>query len=86
VRVIDAAGEPLELGRQIGAAAPDLIERAVQQMCRFEVAEDELERRLAAIEQRLAKAFPSVLNECEGLAEGAGMVSSARMVTANGSS
>jgi isopenicillin-N N-acyltransferase-like protein len=73
VRVIDAAGEPRELGRQIGAAAPDLVARAVQLTCRIELAEDEFERRLSAIEQRLAAAFPSVLDESDGLAQGAGI-------------
>jgi isopenicillin-N N-acyltransferase-like protein len=73
VRVLDAAGEPREIGRQIGAAAPALIVRAVELMCRIELPEDELERRLAGVERRLAAAFPSVLDESEGLAEGAGI-------------
>jgi len=73
VRVIDAAGEPHELGRQVGAAAPDLIARAVELTCRLEISEDELERRLSAIEQRLTVAFPSVLDESDGLAQGAGI-------------
>jgi predicted choloylglycine hydrolase len=73
VRVLDARGTPYEIGHRIGAAAPDLVGRTVELVCRFELSREELARRLAPVERRLRERLPRVLEEAEGLAEGAGI-------------
>jgi isopenicillin-N N-acyltransferase-like protein len=49
------------------------VGRAVELVCRVDLPEDEIERRLDAVETRLADEVPHVLEEAEGLAEGAGI-------------
>jgi isopenicillin-N N-acyltransferase like protein len=73
MRVLVASGSPREVGRAIGEDAADLVRAAVELICRFDVPEAELEARLSAVRTRLEETFPHVLEEAEGLAEGAGV-------------
>ncbi len=73
MRVLDAVGSPAEIGYAIGAAAPDLVHEAVARICRFDLPAGELRARLGALELLLARELPHVLEEADGLAEGAGV-------------
>lgn len=71
MRLLEAGGSPYEIGYAIGSQAPELVARAVELVCRIELAPNELRRRLRTIERRLDATFPNALAEAEGLAEGA---------------
>jgi predicted choloylglycine hydrolase len=73
VRLIAASGTPHEIGHAIGSSSADLVGRAVELICRFELDDHERKRRLADIERLLTESFPNVLEEAEGLAAGAGI-------------
>lgn len=72
-RVIDAAGSPYQVGYSVGSQAGDLVQQAVDVICRVEIDVDELSVRLAAVERQIAEVFPHVLSEADGLADGAGI-------------
>lgn len=73
MRLLEASGAPYEIGQQVGAQAIDLVQRAVELICRFDLPESERLERLDGIERRLRRSFPDVLEEAEGLAEAVGM-------------
>ena len=73
MRVLDAEGSPAEIGYAIGSAAADLVHEAISRICRFDLPAGELSARLGALELLLARELPHVLEEADGLAEGAGV-------------
>ena len=73
MRVLEAHGTAFEIGFAIGSAVPDLVARSVELVCQFELDDGDLDRRLNAIESRLAETMPHVLDEAAGLASGAGI-------------
>jgi isopenicillin-N N-acyltransferase-like protein len=73
MRVLDAVGSPAEIGYAIGVAAPELVHEAVARICRFDLPAGELGARLGSLERLLARELPHVLEEADGLAEGAGV-------------
>jgi predicted choloylglycine hydrolase len=65
------SGRPFDLGVAIGAAAPDLVSMAIEEVCRFEYSRSQLVRRMTEIESTLGAVFPETLEEAEGVAVGA---------------
>jgi isopenicillin-N N-acyltransferase like protein len=73
VLVIDAGGSPRDIGRMRGSAARAQIPLSLQITCGFDLEEATCASRLEHVRRRLAFAMPHVLEEADGLAEGAGI-------------
>jgi hypothetical protein len=71
VRLIEARGTSYDIGRAVGRAVPELVVSAVARICRLDVPAATVSARLTEIEAALASSFPHVLEEANGLAEGA---------------
>ena len=71
--VIDANGSPGDIGRTRGTAARDLIAASLRITCGFDLGQATCAGRLDDIRRRLAVRMPHVLEEADGLAEGAGI-------------
>jgi len=73
LRLLEARGTAYEVGYAIGSQAADLVRETVAVVCRVDLADEEVARRLGRVEQNLARAFPDVLDEARGLGDGAGI-------------
>lgn len=71
MRVVSAKGSPFEIGRQIGSAARSLVNQAVALLGSPDTSNAERLERLQQIECLLEEAFPHLLEQMAGLAEGA---------------
>lgn len=75
MRIVRTEGGPRERGRDVGAALSEPIARSLDFYCAFldrrGVSTDELSRRLAPFHRAAETAFPDLVAEIDGLAEGA---------------